>query len=61
LPDERAVPVYIGQQMDVYIEAAPPPPGGNLDSDPRSTPLTFEDLIKPEPGPGPGAKKAARP
>ncbi|HWE36889.1 MAG TPA: HlyD family efflux transporter periplasmic adaptor subunit [Isosphaeraceae bacterium] len=59
LPDERAVPVYIGQQMDVYLEAATPPPGVNLDSDPRATPLTFEDLNKPNPAAA--APKAGKP
>jgi multidrug resistance efflux pump len=27
LPDERSVPLYVGQQMDVYIEAERPGPG----------------------------------
>jgi HlyD family secretion protein len=63
LPDRRVVPVYIGQQMDVYLEAATPPPAVNLDADPRSTPLTFEDLVAPEAkAAGPKADpKAAKP
>jgi multidrug resistance efflux pump len=48
LPDERPIPVYVGQQMDVYLEAAPPPPGVNLDADP-SAKKPFED----EPPKGP--------
>ena len=30
LPDERPVPVYVGQQMDVYVEAAPGPKAAGL-------------------------------
>ena len=27
LPDDRPTPVYVGQQMDVYLRAAEPPEG----------------------------------
>jgi multidrug resistance efflux pump len=32
LPDERPIQVYVGQQMDVYIQAAPPPRGYSLET-----------------------------
>jgi multidrug resistance efflux pump len=32
LPDERPVQLYVGQQMDVYIQSAPPPRGYLLDT-----------------------------
>jgi multidrug resistance efflux pump len=32
LPDERSMPLYVGQQMDVYLEAVPPPDGISLES-----------------------------
>ncbi|WP_435017552.1 HlyD family secretion protein [Tundrisphaera sp. TA3] len=32
LPDEKQVPIFVGQQMDVYIEAAKLPEGLNLDA-----------------------------
>ena len=35
LPDDRQMPLYIGQQMDAYIESAPPPEGVSLDTDLR--------------------------
>lgn len=31
LPEERAVEVYVGQQMDVYLEAVPAAQGGELE------------------------------
>ena len=41
LPDERAVPLYVGEQMDVYIKAADEPTGVSLDPDVRA-PLPYE-------------------
>ncbi len=35
LPDDRPIPLYIGQQMDAYIESAEPPAGISLDTDLR--------------------------
>lgn len=46
LPDDRPVPIYVGQQMDVYLEAAEAAPGLNLDADPAAA-RPFEDDIKP--------------
>lgn len=60
LPDERAVPLYIGQQMDVYLEAAAPPSGVDLDSAPRPTPWTYEELSAPA-DPRHAAPKASKP
>lgn len=42
LPDKRALPLYIGQQMDVYIEATAPS-GIVLEADPRTVQRPFED------------------
>ena len=42
LPDERPVPVYVGQQMDVYIESAKLPKGLDLEADPNAR-KPFED------------------
>ena len=41
LPDDRPMPLYVGQQMDVYLEAAKPPKGIDLDMSKASRP--FED------------------
>ena len=43
LPEKTAIPLYIGQQMDVYIEAAKPPNGVTLDVDPMSVKRPFEE------------------
>jgi multidrug resistance efflux pump len=43
LPDERPIQVYVGQQMDVYLKAAPPPKGYSLDTDPHAKDVPFED------------------
>lgn len=41
LPDDRPIPLYIGQQMDAYIESAEPPAGISLDTDlRRNSPFT---------------------
>jgi multidrug resistance efflux pump len=42
LPDDRVLPLFVGQQMDVYIEKAPPPSGVDLGADPDA-PKPFED------------------
>jgi HlyD family secretion protein len=44
LPDERAIQVYVGQQMDVYLQAAEPPKGYSFDSDPDAP---FDPFGKP--------------
>ncbi len=43
LPKETAIPLYIGQQMDVYIEAIKPPVAIQLDVDPMTVKKPFED------------------
>ena len=42
LPDRRPIRVFVGQQMDVYIQAAEVPHGLSLDADPNAK-LPFED------------------
>ncbi len=42
LPRKTTLPLYIGQQMDVYIEAAQPPAGVTLDVDPARVSRPFE-------------------
>ncbi len=37
LPDARPVPLYVGQQMDVYFEATPPPEGLSFSSGPSTS------------------------
>jgi len=53
LPDDRPIPVYVGQQMDVYLQAARLPEGVSLGYDPR-TRKPFED--EPAIAAAPGAK-----
>lgn len=43
LPEKTLIPLYIGQQMDVYIEAAQPPGGVELDVDPMTAKKPFDD------------------
>ena len=43
LPEKTAIPLYIGQQMDVYIEAAKPAQGVDLESDPATVKKPFEE------------------
>lgn len=43
LPKETSIPLYIGQQMDVYIETAKPPKGFDLDVDPMTVKKPFDD------------------
>jgi HlyD family secretion protein len=52
LPDERSVPLHVGQQMDVYMKAAKEPEGVQLDPAQRPA-LPFEDE---EPKASPRAK-----
>lgn len=42
LPKATTISLYIGQQMDVYIEAMPPPTALHLDADPRTIKRPFE-------------------
>ena len=43
LPDERPIPVYVGQQMDVYLKAAPVSKAYSLDTDPDTNVVPFEE------------------
>jgi HlyD family secretion protein len=43
LPNETPVPLYVGQELDVYIESAKPPEGVVLDADPATAKIPFED------------------
>ncbi len=43
LPIETAVPLYVGQELDVYIETAKPPEGVVLDAEPATVKKPFED------------------
>lgn len=47
LPEKTEIPLYIGQQMDVYIEAAKPPGGISLDVDPSALKRPFEEEPAP--------------
>jgi multidrug resistance efflux pump len=51
LPEARPMPLFVGQQMDVYIEAATTPDGVDLDNDAQGA-RPFED------GPAKAAAKA---
>jgi HlyD family secretion protein len=46
LPDDRPIQVYVGQQMDVYLKAAPTPAGFSLDTDSEFKLIPFEDKEK---------------
>ncbi len=46
LPEQTAIPLHVGQQMDVYIEAAKPPQGIQLDVDPMTVEKPFEDELR---------------
>jgi HlyD family secretion protein len=48
LPEERPVGVYVGQQMDVYLKAAPVDRAGRLELGGPESPLPFEDAEKQE-------------
>ncbi len=43
LPETTTFPLYIGQQMDVYIEAVKPPGDAVLDVDPMTVKKPFDD------------------
>ncbi len=43
LPQHTSIPLYIGQQMDVYIEATKQPEGIVFDVDPMTVKKPFED------------------
>jgi multidrug resistance efflux pump len=45
LPDDRPIPLFVGQQMDVYLKAAVPPAGIALEPDPNSR-KPFDDEVK---------------
>jgi HlyD family secretion protein len=57
LPRHTEVPLYVGQQMDVYIEAVQPPPGIDLDADPGMVTKPFEGNPIPK-GANPGSLRA---
>ena len=50
LPEKTSVPLHIGQQMDVYIEASKPPPGVVLDADPLKVTKPFDESPASTPG-----------
>ncbi len=59
LPKETPVPLYVGQELDVYIEITKPPEGVVLEADPAIVKKPFEDE-----GPAPVAEprsQSARP
>ena len=43
LPDDRKASLYVGQQMDVYLEAATPPKGYSYDTDPDGDFSPFDE------------------
>jgi HlyD family secretion protein len=43
LPEKTSIPLYIGQQMDVYMEAVKPPNGVVLDVDPLTVKRPFDE------------------
>jgi multidrug resistance efflux pump len=42
LPDERPIQLYVGQQMDVYLQAAPPPKGYSYQAGGKTPLVSFE-------------------
>ena len=56
LPDERPIDLFIGQQMDAYIESAEPPAGVSLDTD-----LRRASPFPADPAPAAPTKPAALP
>ncbi|MGP0064283.1 MAG: HlyD family secretion protein [Isosphaeraceae bacterium] len=55
LPKKSDMPLFIGQQMDVYIEAAKPPGGAVMDMDPMTVKKPFEEgASRSTGGAGPG-------
>lgn len=57
LPDERPMPLFVGQQMDVYLKAATPPEGVSLEPDSNSR-KPFDD--EPRAGTGNAVHSATR-
>ena len=58
LPDERPVPVFVGQQMDVFLKAGTPYEALTLEDDP-DTRLPFEDEDRKRPATHSGSKLPA--
>ncbi len=56
LPRETSVPLYVGQELDVYIEIAKAAPGVMLDADPAADKRPFEDE-----GPAPVTETGSKP
>ena len=46
LPEDRAVDVHVGQQMDVYLKAAPATKGGELEVGGGDSQPLFEDKAR---------------
>lgn len=57
LPDRRTVPVFVGQQMDVFLKAGTPPEELTREADPNAR-LPFEDEAQPLPAPTAGSKRS---
>ena len=49
LPDERPLDVYIGEQMDVYVQAVPPSESIITDLGGENTELPFEEQAPGKP------------
>ncbi len=58
LPDRRPVPVFVGQQMDVFLKAGTPPEELTREADPDAK-LPFEDEAEPRPAPTAGSRRSA--
>ena len=58
LPDERPVPVFVGQQMDVFLKAGTPHEALTLEADPDAK-LPFEDEDRKRPATHSGSKRPA--
>ena len=58
LPDQRPVPVFVGQQMDVFLKAGTPPEALTLEADPDAR-MPFEDEDTPRPELKSGSKRPA--
>jgi HlyD family secretion protein len=56
LPSKTPIPLYVGQELDVYIETSKPPEGVVLDTDPATVKKPFEDE-----GPMPVAEPRSNP
>ncbi len=58
LPDRRPFPVYVGQQMDVFLKAATPPEALTREADPDAK-MPFEDEVKTRPATKVDSKRPA--